>query len=243
MAAKTGGSESSGLVLVGLLVVGAVAFGAVAAVLWLVLWLLTRHPFLVAAAAVTLAVGRVGGPAALVLLWAAVVAATVVWRSARRDSFDRLVLWRWRRTFVYGWRWRRALTACDLDGLERGGSGLRLMPRLGSVRSDGLDDVVSVRPLDDQDARCFATRSADLARAFGAASCVARPDITGAVHLHLRRRPWFSRRMVTVTVAVEGGGEVGGLATPGGGRRPLPSRPALPLGCAHGDHRRLRAAA
>jgi hypothetical protein len=238
MAAKTVDPGTSGLVLVAALVVGALTVGVIAAVLWLVLWLLVRHPFCVAAAAVTVAAGWAGGPPAVVALWLVLAGATAAWRSSSPDSFDSLVLWRWRRTFVYGRRWRRALGACDLDGIERGGSGLRLMPRLGSVRSNGLDDVVSLRPLDDQDARCFAARADDLARAFGAASCEARPDITGAVHLHLRRRPWLSRR----TVAAEGGGEVGGLVAPGGIRRGLPTLPAYPPSCAHGAHRRMRAA-
>ena len=243
MAARTVDPGTSGLVLVAALVVGALTVGVIAAVLGLVLWLLVRHPFCLAAAGVTIAAGWAGGAPAVVLLLAALAGATLIWRSAWRVGFDRRVLWRWRRTFVYGRRWRRALAACDLDGVERGGSGLRLMPRLGSVRSSGLDDIVSVRPLDDQDARCFAARADDLARALGAASCSVRPDITGAVHLHLRRRPWLSRRTVAAEGGGEGDGEVGGLAIPGGGRRALPGPPARPTHCAHGNHRRMQSAA
>ncbi len=231
MAAKTVETGFFGLLLIGALIVGAGIVAVAAAVLWLVLWLVVRHPFCTAAGAATVATYAEGGTAAVVVLWAAVAAATLAWRAAWRDSFDRRVLWRWRRTFVYGRRWRRALAACDLDGTIRGGTGLRLMPRLGSVRTNGLTDVVSVRPLADQDARCFAARSDDLARAFGAAACEARADVTGAVHLELRRRPWLSRRSVA---------EVAG---PIDLRRALPGPPVRPARCSHGAHRRVRAAA
>jgi hypothetical protein len=231
MAGKTVETGFFGLVLIGALVVGAGIVAVAAAALWLILWLVVRHPFCTAAAAATVASFVEGGTAAVVVLWAAVAAATLAWRAAWRESFDRRVLWRWRRTFVYGWRWRRALAACDLDGTTRGGTGLRLLPRLGSVRSSGLTDVVSVRPLADQDARCFAARSDDLARVLGAASCDARADVTGAIHLELRRRPWVSRRSL-----VEDAGPIDL-------RRALPGPPVRPARCSHGAHRRVQAAA
>jgi hypothetical protein len=104
-----------------------------------------------------------------------------------------------------------------------------MVPRLGGVRSSGLVDTVSVRPLDDQDVRCFAARADDLAHELGAASCEVRGDATGAVHLVLRRRPWLSRRTVV--------GETVDLP------RALPVAVIGPARCAHGTHRRVRVAA
>jgi DNA segregation ATPase FtsK/SpoIIIE, S-DNA-T family len=229
MAGKAAETGLAGLVLLGALVVGAATLGLVAAVVGLVLWLVVRHPFCLAVAAATAGAWIAGGPLAAVALWAALAGGALAWRAAWRDSFDRRVLHRWRRTFVYGRRWRRALAACDLDGNARSGSGRLLMPRLGSVRSRGLVDTVSVRPLDDQDMRCFAARADDLAHALGAASCEVHADATGAVHLVLRRRPWLSRRTVV--------GEPTDLLR-------TPAVAAIRAAhCAHGTHRRVRAAA
>jgi S-DNA-T family DNA segregation ATPase FtsK/SpoIIIE len=229
MAEKAAETGFAGLVLLGALVVGAATLGLAAGVVGLVLWLVVRHPFCLAVAAATAGAWVAGGPLAAVALWAALAGGALAWRAAWRDSFDRRVLWRWRRTFVYGRRWRRALAACDLDGNARSGSGRLLVPRLGSVRSSGLVDTVSVRPLDDQDVRCFAARAGDLAHALGAASCEVQADVTGAVHLVLRRRPWLSRRAVV--------GEPTDLLR-------TPAVAAIrAVGCAHGTHRRVRAAA
>jgi hypothetical protein len=230
MAGKTAETGFAGLVLLGALVVGAAAVGLVAAVVGLVLWLGVRHPFCLGVAAATAGAWMAGGPVAAVALWAALAAGALAWRAAGRDSFDRRVLRRVRRTFVYGWRWRRALAACDLDGDARSGSGRLMVPRLGSVRSSGLVDKVSVRPLDDQDVRCFVARADDLAHELGAISCDVQADAIGAVHLVLRRRPWLSRRTVVV-------GEVVDLP------RALPMAAVRPAHCAHGTHRRVRAAA
>jgi hypothetical protein len=229
MAERTAETGFAGLVLLGALVVGAATVGLVAAVVGLVAWLVVRHPFCLAAAAATAVAWIAGGPVAAVASWAALAAGALAWRAAWRDSFDRQVLRRWRRTFVYGRRWRRALAACDLDGNVRSGSGRLMVPRLGSVRSSGLIDTVSVRPLDDQDVRCFAARADDLAHELGAASCDVRADATGAVHLVLRRRPWLSRRTVV--------GELVDLP------RALPVTAIRPAHCAHGSHRRVRVAA
>lgn len=229
MAERTAETGFAELVFLGALVVGAATVGLVAAGVGLVLWLVVRHPFCLAVAAATAVAWIAGGPVAAVASWAALAAGALAWRAAWRDSFDRQVLRRWRRTFVYGRRWRRALVACDLDGNARSGSGRLMVPRLGSVRSSGLIDTVSVRPLDDQDVRCFAARADDLAHELGAASCDVRVDATGAVHLVLRRRPWLSRRTVV--------GELVDLP------RALPVTAIRPAHCAHGTHRRVRVAA
>jgi DNA segregation ATPase FtsK/SpoIIIE, S-DNA-T family len=147
-------------------------------------WLAARHPFCVAAMGVTTVAYCVGGPVAVLVLCSGMAASGAAWRARYRASYDRQVVSRWRRTFVYGWRWRRAMISCDLD---RAGRWWRNVPTLGNVRSTRWIDVVSVHPLAGQDGRCFVVRSVELARAFGAAGCRARSDATGVVRLELRR--------------------------------------------------------
>jgi hypothetical protein len=230
MATKAAGTGFWGLVLLGVLVTSMAAVVLAAAAVGLALWLLVRHPFGVLAVAATAAAVVAVGPIAALALWSAVAAGALVWRARWRAGYERCVVRRWRRTCVYAWRWRRALAACDLAGRDRGASGRRPVPRLGSVRSSGRTDTVSVWPLDDQDVRCFAARADLLARELGAASCVVRTDVTGAIHLELVRR----RRL---------GGRArpdGDLVEPRQARLASPGRPAR---CPHGTHRPVRPAA
>ena len=188
----TRSNHTGGLALVAGVVVAVATAGAVLVVALgaLVVWLAVRHPFSAAAlAGSALAVAGGGWPAALGL-WAAVAAGALLWRWRDRAGFDRAVLRRWRRTFVYGRRWRRAMVACALDGP---GEWRRPVPRLGTVRSTRWTDTVRVHLLDDQTPELLAARAPHLAAALGARSCRVRDDGAGAVTLELRRGDPLSR--------------------------------------------------
>lgn len=193
MAARTASSGVTGVALVGVVALAAVVAAVlVAAAAVLVVWLSLRHPFCVSAIGLSAAVLVAGGPLALVALWCLVAMSALVWRRRSPASFDRRVLRRWRRTFVYGWRWRRAMMACDLDRVGRLG---RRVPRLGAVWSDRWTDTVSVHPLPGQSFAWFAARSEELAWMLGARRCIVRPD-AGVIRLELHRSDARGRPVV-----------------------------------------------
>ena len=172
---------------ISLAVVGLVAMvlGLVAALVAVAGWLCVRHPYCAGAGVISAATAVVLGLPGLIGLWAVIVGGALVLRTHRRTKFDRWVLRRWRRTFVYGWRWRRAVAVCDLDRVGR--HGLRQVPRLGTVWSTRWTDTLNVHPLDGQEAAMFAARTNELARVFGVLSCRATWDPAGVVRLELRR--------------------------------------------------------
>jgi DNA segregation ATPase FtsK/SpoIIIE, S-DNA-T family len=171
--------------LVGLAVAAGVLLGALLALcVWLGVWLALRHPFCTAALAATGLVVAGGGWPAVAGLWAGMAGAALAWRWRDRAGFDRRVLRRWRRTFVYGPRWRRAMTACDLDQVR---GWRRRVPRLGAVRSTRWTDRVGLHLLEGQTAEVVAARSRDLAEALGALSCRVHDGGAGVVTLELRR--------------------------------------------------------
>jgi S-DNA-T family DNA segregation ATPase FtsK/SpoIIIE len=133
----------------------------------------------------------------VVVAWVLVAAAARIWRDHGRGSFDRRVLRRWRRTFVYGWRWRRAMVTCDL---ARPGRWWSDVPGLGAVWSTRWTDTVSVQPLDGQGAAAFAARTDELAWMLGAMSCTVRPDAAGVVRLELRRGDPLARPVPALPV-------------------------------------------
>ena len=178
------------IVLVVILAAAAAIAAVVAGVGAAVAWVGVRHPWCVAFVGVSAAALVTGGPLALIVVWLLVASVALTWRDYGRASFDRRVLRRWRRTFVYGWRWRRAMTACDFD---RTGRWWRAVPRLGAVWSTRWTDTVSVHPLDGQDAAAFAARTDELAWMLGALSCAVRPDASGVVRLELRRSDPLAR--------------------------------------------------
>jgi S-DNA-T family DNA segregation ATPase FtsK/SpoIIIE len=147
-------------------------------------WLVARHPYGAAVVGATSFAYARGGPMALVIIASLTTIGAAGWRAAHRPSFDRLVLHRWRRAYVYGRRWRRVMAACDLDRISR---GRRRVPRLGQLRSTPWSETVSVRPLMGQTAATFAARARELALAFGAQDCSVRSDATGTVQLTFRR--------------------------------------------------------
>ena len=172
-------------VLVGAAVVaGVLLAGLMVLVAWLTVWLAVRHPFCAVGLAATGLVLAGGGPTAVVGLWIGLAAAGLAWRWRDRDGFDRRVLRRWRRTFVYGPRWRRAMASCDLDQVR---GWRRRVPRLGAVRSTRWTDRVGLHLLEGQTAAMVAARSRDLAGALGALSCRVRDAGPTVVTLELRR--------------------------------------------------------
>lgn len=192
------------------LALAAVAVLVAAVIVALAVWFCHRHPYGAAALAASLTLAATAGVPAAAALWVVALTGVLVLRANSRAAFDRFVLRHWRRTVVYGWRWRRAMRTCDLARPRRPG---RLdAPRLGTVWSSRWADMVSVHPLDGQDAAAFAARDDELARAFGALSCQAADDAAGVVRLEMRR------------------------GDPLGGHVPLPAIPvrpdptALPLG-------------
>jgi S-DNA-T family DNA segregation ATPase FtsK/SpoIIIE len=188
MVARAARSGSAALVGLAVLSLFAAAVALVAAAVALGVWLLVRHPFCVVLAAGTAAAVAGPGPLVAAGLWALIGAAAAVWRARRRAGFDRRVLSRWRRTFVYGWRWRRVMVACDLDRDDRRlGRLRRAVPRLGNVRSARWTDTVTLHPLEGQGTAAFAARAAGLAEGFRTLACSVRADAAGVVHLRFRR--------------------------------------------------------
>ena len=169
----------------------AIVLGLVAALLAMAAWLCARHPYCAAAGAISVATAVALGLPGLIALWAVIVGGVLVLRARRRTTFDRWVLRRWRRTFVYGWRWRRVAAVCDLDRVGR--HGLREVPRLGTVWSTRWTDTVNVHPLEGQDAATFAARADEFARVFGVLSCRATWDRAGVMRLEFRRSDPLTR--------------------------------------------------
>jgi hypothetical protein len=159
--------------------------------------LLGRHPFCLAAAGATALAMAIGGYAAVIGGWTTVAVGAGAWRRRGVEQFDRRVLGRWRRTFVYGWRWRWAMRSCDLDRIE---GWRRRVPRLGAVRSSGKTDLVGVHLLAPQLPTHFMTRSARLAAAFGAQTCRVLDDGAGVVTLELRRETPLLPRPTAIPV-------------------------------------------
>jgi S-DNA-T family DNA segregation ATPase FtsK/SpoIIIE len=172
-------------VLVGLAVTAGVLLVALMGfVVWLAVWLGRRHPFCTVGLVATGLMLAGGGWAAVAGLWIGLAATTLAWRWRDRDGFDRRVLRRWRRTFVYGPRWRRAMVSCDLDQVR---GRRRRVPRLGAVRSTRWTDRIGLHLLEGQTAEMVATRSGELAGALGALACRVRDAGPGVVSLELRR--------------------------------------------------------
>ncbi len=130
-------------------------------------------------------------------LWIGLALAVLGWRWRDRAGFDRRVLRRWRRTFVYGRRWRRAMVACDLDRVV---GWRRRVPRLGAVRSTRWTDRVGLHLLEGQTVEVVAGRSRELAEALGALSCRVRDGGAGVVTLELRRGDPLSRPLPPLPV-------------------------------------------
>ncbi|HEX6567888.1 MAG TPA: FtsK/SpoIIIE domain-containing protein [Acidimicrobiales bacterium] len=197
--ARSGSAGVLGLAVAALAVAAAVLAALAAA---LAVWFAVRHPFFVAFA-VGSAIAMSGyGPIAVVGLWAAIGVGVAVWRAHGRASFDRRVLSRWRRTFVYGWRWRRVMVGCDLDRFDhRFGRVRRAVPRLGNVRSSRWIDTVTVHPLDGQTAATFAARARGLAQGFRALRCAVRADAAGVVRIELRRGDPLTTAVAALPIA------------------------------------------
>jgi len=101
--------------------------------------------------------------------------ALLVWRTAHRSSFDRLVgrrlRCRWVRWWVYERRWRHTMI---LSGLGKGARVREAVPKIQSVQSTPWCDRVLVRLLLGQCTEDFERAAPSLAHSFGARSCRVR---------------------------------------------------------------------
>jgi S-DNA-T family DNA segregation ATPase FtsK/SpoIIIE len=179
MADSTTSTLDDDVVAAVFMAIGALAVGAALAAWWAV-----RHPRLTLAVATPVLAYSVVGRGAAVAVVIAAVAAGVLWRRWRRDSFDWCFLGAWRRTVVYGLGWRQAMTMAglgdtyrhpdstvdDLAGIDRRPVA-RYVPKLVRVRSDRWGDRVTVRLLAGQHPGHYAERTDHLAHTFGARAC------------------------------------------------------------------------
>jgi len=157
---------------------------------WLLLaWVLIKRPLLGIPAAVfvglVLLVGMHDAQALAIYL----VGALLVWRTAHRSSFDRLVgrrlRCRWVRWWVYERRWRNTML--------QSGLGLRTrvresVPKIQTVTSTRWGDRVLVRMLLGQCTEDYERAAPELGHSFGAASCRVREDRPGYVWLEFTTR-------------------------------------------------------
>ena len=141
-----------------------------ARVVW---WLLHRPALLSVLALVVVLVLAVGLPVALVLVVVVAVGLVGWWRlhpSSFHPTAGRVLLRVWRSGWTYGLRWR---TAMMLSGLGGRFGGDEYAPRVVRLRAGRYLDRVTVRMVAGQHPADWARRSAALAHAFGARSCLA----------------------------------------------------------------------
>jgi len=154
---------------------------------WLLLaWVLIKRPLLgipaAAFVALVLLVGMHDAQALAIYL----VGALLVWRTAHRSSFDRLVgrplRCRWVRWWVYERRWRHTMILSGLGKRTR--AGVReSVPKIQTVKSSHWCDRVLVRLLLGQCTEDFERAAPGLAHSFGARSCRVREEGPGRVWL------------------------------------------------------------
>lgn len=165
-------------------------------------WWLLRHPFAVAATAVSLVAWRVTvthGPLPVLAVVSAFTFALFVWRQVHGSSFTALVAWRvrgtWRAATVYRYLWQPAMVTTALAVRVE---GTEYLPKIVSVRSTGCLDVVRVRMLPGQTLADWASNAPRLAQTFGVVDCRVRSVPRRAHDLAL----WFvSTDPLTVPVA------------------------------------------
>jgi S-DNA-T family DNA segregation ATPase FtsK/SpoIIIE len=171
-----------------------------ARLVWQLLRFIVRHP-ITDAVAITAALTwlRLGwlGLIALVLFAAALTGLVyLLWpdwfrchvTEAARDA---------RRCSFYRRRWTAALT---LAGLAPSYRGRVLVPVLVGVRAAGAVDVATVRLVTGQSPDDFATRTLNLAHAFGAMLCRVRDSSPGAVTLEFVRSDTLADPIAALTV-------------------------------------------
>src|SRR5918998_5950716 len=151
---------------------------------FLLVWAVLKRPILALPAAgfVGLVVLIGSHDAQALMLWA--LLALGIWRLAHRSSFERVIGWRlrssWVRWWVYERRWRNTMI---LSGL---GKRLRMreaVPSIEKVRSTRWGDRVRVRLLLGQCTEDYERAAAELAHSFSARSCRVREDRPGRVWL------------------------------------------------------------
>src|SRR5215218_10388515 len=151
---------------------------------FLLAWAVLKRPILAlpAAALVGLVVLVGSHDAQALMLWA--LLALGIWRLAHKRSFERLIGWRlrssWVRWWVYERRWRNTMI---LSGL---GKRLRMreaVPSIEQVTSTRWGDRVRVRLLLGQCTEDFERAAPELAHSFSARACRVREDRPGRLWL------------------------------------------------------------
>ena len=143
------------------------------AIAWLV-----RHPLAVLPVLLgwgLLRVLHLVGPVPLGLLAMLVAVGLLVWRRLARESFTVHVTWRlrglWRGRFRYRYCWQPAMVTA---GLAVSVDGREYLPKIRTVRSTGLVDLVRVRMLPGQTIEDWAQAGPRLAQTFDAQECRVR---------------------------------------------------------------------
>jgi S-DNA-T family DNA segregation ATPase FtsK/SpoIIIE len=153
----------------------------------LLAWAVIKRPILVlpAAGLVGLVVVVGSRDAQALMLWA--LLALGVWRVVHKSSFERLIGWRlrssWVRWWVYERRWRNTMI---LSGLGKRVRMREAVPSIEKVHSARWCDRVRVRLLLGQCTEDFERAAPGLAHAFGAEVCRVREDRPGRLWLQFR---------------------------------------------------------
>jgi S-DNA-T family DNA segregation ATPase FtsK/SpoIIIE len=149
-----------------------------------VAWAVIKRPILSVPVAVYVGLLVWLGSHAVHGLVACVVIVLVVWRAARRSSFERVV-WAparcsWRRLWVYERRWRSTMV---LSGLGKRDRHRDVVPRVCEVRSTAWGDRVLIGLVLGQCTEDFEGAAPELAHSFGARACRVREERPGRLWL------------------------------------------------------------
>jgi DNA segregation ATPase FtsK/SpoIIIE, S-DNA-T family len=124
-----------------------------------------RHPFTIAALTAIAAVWVLRGPVGVLALVLAVLGLLATWRRYRPASFTRIVVSRWRATWLYRRRWQPAMVT---TGLATSLNGREYLPRIRKVVSTLWADRVLVDLLSGQAPEEFEKQTSQLAHTFEA---------------------------------------------------------------------------
>ncbi len=144
-------------------------------------WLL-RHPAATVPPTITVALMVLWhrlGPAPILGLLATVIVTLAVWRIRWPESFTTRVVWRargiWRGRWTYRYCWQPAMVTTGLAVVV---DGREYLPKVRTVRSTGVVDLVRVRMLPGQTIEDWTDAGPRLAQTFAAEECRVRsvPD-------------------------------------------------------------------
>jgi DNA segregation ATPase FtsK/SpoIIIE, S-DNA-T family len=156
---------------------------------WLVMaWAVVKRPILAIPAAIFTALVLLVGVHDAEALMIYGLIGLWIWRTAHRESFDRIVgaRWRsgWRRWRVYERDWRTTMVHSGLS--KHRGARRDAVPRIDRVVSNQWCDRVRVRLVKGQCTEDFEQVAPGLAHAFGAEVCRVREDRPGRLWLVFR---------------------------------------------------------